>query len=149
MAIDLKDPTGLRKLARLIDEQGAQKAASVLVSMGDHEWLNDDRDWFEAHTARSYRIRKPYADEPAVEGATWVLVKQIEPGARSRIPARADGTDAFLDIHRQSEQGARDAWCDIILALIWQGFVERRTQSWGAVFAQADFLHDWAPATHQ
>lgn len=149
MTIDNNDPTGLGRLARLIDEQGAQKAAAVLVSVGDHDWLNDDRDWFVSHPARGYRLRKPYAGEPTVEGAAWVIVKQIEPGARSRMPARADGTDAFLDIHRQSEQGSRDAWCDIILALIWQGFVERRTQSWGAVFAQADFLHGWAPATRQ
>lgn len=149
MTIDWKDPTGLDKLTRAIKAIDKTKERGVLISIGDQHWLNEDRDWFRSHPKRSYRLRKAYPGEPAVGDAPWVVVKQIEPGTRSRLTARDDGQRALMEFYEQSEQGARDSWCDVVLTLVWQGLSEQRTQSWALLIAQADFMHECMPATRQ
>jgi hypothetical protein len=52
---------------------------------------DDDRVWFERHPARNFRLRAPIADEvklcPAAPPRRQkVLVRQIKPGFRVRIP---------------------------------------------------------------
>jgi hypothetical protein len=61
------------------------------VSLLDHPWKSDDRDWFEQNQERSHRARTPFpgevdkevAETPAGQ-ALIMLVRQVEPGSRRR-----------------------------------------------------------------
>jgi hypothetical protein len=51
----------------------------------------DDRAWFARHIGRNHRIRKPIGAErllltPSAGFKPMVVVKQIEPGTRMRVP---------------------------------------------------------------
>jgi hypothetical protein len=61
----------------------------INVSVLDHPWTNDDRQWFKQSSGRSHRMRPPFPGEldgvklPAGRKVV-VLVRQIEPGKRVR-----------------------------------------------------------------
>jgi hypothetical protein len=72
-------------------------------------WIIDDREWFENNPARSHRLRSTFPGEtfgenqippPALSpGRTdAVLVRQIEPGMRMRIPIDHDAGSQIPDI---------------------------------------------------
>jgi hypothetical protein len=49
----------------------------------------DDRRWFEARPGREFRLRKPAPRELGMmqaQGASHVLVRQVQPGFRMRLP---------------------------------------------------------------
>jgi hypothetical protein len=61
------------------------------VSLLDHPWKGDDRDWFRQNPSRAHRIRALFPDEvdetvigpPPTPGCTSILlVRQVEPGTR-------------------------------------------------------------------
>jgi hypothetical protein len=62
-----------------------------LISVLDHPWKKDDRDWFERHPGRSHRARFPFDGEVgeelvAPEGhRLLVLLRQVEPGKRIKV----------------------------------------------------------------
>jgi hypothetical protein len=63
----------------------------VTPVLSEHPWKSDDRDWFAQNPKRSHRLRQPFpgeADEEAAETeaghALIILVRQVEPGARTR-----------------------------------------------------------------
>src|SRR5262249_26105346 len=69
---------------------------------------NDDRDWFESHPDRSYRLRSPSPEERTALAAGFrasarirVVMKELRPGVRIRQPVRMVGP--VLD----TEQGVR------------------------------------------
>jgi hypothetical protein len=53
-------------------------------------WCIDDRKWFAAHPARCHRARPPFPGELAASGwdatATLIVVRQVAPGQRVRLP---------------------------------------------------------------
>jgi hypothetical protein len=59
-------------------------------------WQEDDRQWFARHPSRSHRLRPMFPGElfsgsapsapPAPRHSVEVLVRQIQPGMRSRLP---------------------------------------------------------------
>jgi hypothetical protein len=67
------------------------------VTLLDHPWKNDDRDWFERNPTRSHRMRLPFpgeADEEVAKTpagyALIVVVRQVEPGSRVSVAFYAD-----------------------------------------------------------
>jgi hypothetical protein len=67
------------------------------ISVLDHPWKDDDRDWFKQNPSRSHRVRMPFPDEADKEAAEIpaghtliMLVRQVEPGKRLR-------TDLFIN----------------------------------------------------
>jgi len=67
------------------------------VSLLDHPWKSDDRDWFERNRERSHRARMPFPGEADKEAAKTpaghaliVLVRQVEPGTRLRAAVFVD-----------------------------------------------------------
>jgi hypothetical protein len=69
---------------------GVSQPPHPLISVLDHPWKKDDREWFEQHPERSHRARFPFDGEvlsersdPAPEGhRLLVLLRQVEPGKR-------------------------------------------------------------------
>jgi hypothetical protein len=72
-------------------------------------WKADDRQWFEAHPTRSHRFRGLFPGEmaaaiaeqtaeviPPPSGFSAVIVRQLEPGTRRRVPVGANGPDSSL-----------------------------------------------------
>jgi hypothetical protein len=46
-----------------------------------------DREWFRSHPLRSHRLRRPIAGEFTDGSAeNWVVVRQLQPGVRLRLP---------------------------------------------------------------
>jgi hypothetical protein len=72
---------------------GVSQPPHALISVLDHPWKKDDREWFEQHPERSHRARLPFAGEiapersgPAPEGhRLLVLLRQVEPGKRIKV----------------------------------------------------------------
>jgi len=59
------------------------------VSLLDHPWKSDDRDWFERNRSRAHRVRMPFpgeADECGIKAPAGysliALVRQVEPGSQ-------------------------------------------------------------------
>jgi hypothetical protein len=50
-----------------------------------HPWVEDDRLWFEAHPQRTHRLRRAHPDEGVEPSDCWIVVRQLEPGARERL----------------------------------------------------------------
>lgn len=49
-----------------------------------------DREWFRSHSHRSHRLRRAVTGEfPEGSTDTWVVVRQLEPGVRQRLPFNA------------------------------------------------------------
>ena len=80
---------------------GAQVRRGYTLQFGDApliacpEAIADDRAWFGRNVARSHRIRSPigserdfFKDNPS-QLKRFVIVRQVEPGARIRLSARA------------------------------------------------------------
>jgi hypothetical protein len=69
-----------------VDRRGGIGRATH-VSVLNHPWKNDDRDWFEQNPERSHRMRPPFPGEfdgvklPAGREVI-VLVRQVEPSKR-------------------------------------------------------------------
>ncbi|SEI96452.1 hypothetical protein SAMN05192539_1005219 [Paraburkholderia diazotrophica] len=131
----------------LAHEIAAMRPDGAIVSSDhDSEWQTDDRNWFEARPVRGFRIRKPHVGEPGLEKAQWVIVKQLEPGRRVKMPAhwRGDGADQLVDLAQRSNGVGDDVYHDIVLGLIYQGFMQRKFQPMSAIYAQADALQAFA-----
>jgi len=65
--------------------------------LGDYPWKTDDAEWFKAHSDRSHRLREAFpeeepilrnsmATEPPPDWELHVVIRQIEPGSRARLP---------------------------------------------------------------
>ena len=74
---------------------GAPPIYAALADGLDAPWRASDRAWFAAHPDRSHRARYPLPGELAAHGLdptdypnTAVLVRQMAPGARIRVPLR-------------------------------------------------------------
>jgi hypothetical protein len=73
---------------------GLPEGAPVAVFLSDNAWKDDDRLWFEAHSDRSHRLRRPFAGEKYYRGdrppiapprhESQILVRQLQPGMRIR-----------------------------------------------------------------
>jgi hypothetical protein len=50
---------------------------------------NLDKEWFRSHPHRSHRLRRTIAGEFPDEAGDWVLVRQLQPGVRLRVPFKA------------------------------------------------------------
>jgi hypothetical protein len=67
------------------------------VNFTDSLWKDDDRAWFQRNQSRAHRMRPPFPGEVDEEAAKTppghaliMLVRQIEPGARQRVPFYLD-----------------------------------------------------------
>jgi hypothetical protein len=80
----------------IIRRAGLPPGRAKLFTQGT-AWKADDAAWFDAHPDRSHRLRELIGDEAAVSGFRMeqqmperhemqVLVRQIEPGKRARLP---------------------------------------------------------------
>jgi hypothetical protein len=68
---------------------GVSQPPHPLISVLDHPWKKDDREWFEQHPGRSHRARFPFDGEVGPEELVapeghrlLVLLRQVEPGKR-------------------------------------------------------------------
>jgi len=68
---------------------GVSQPPHPLISVLDHPWKKDDREWFEQHPERSHRARFPFDGEVGPEELVapgghrlLVLLRQVEPGKR-------------------------------------------------------------------
>jgi hypothetical protein len=69
---------------------GVNQPPHVRISVLDHPWKKDDREWFEQHPERSHRARLPFAGEIDHQRCGSVpdghrlllLLRQVEPGKR-------------------------------------------------------------------
>jgi hypothetical protein len=60
-------------------------------------WVEDGRLWFEAHPQRTHRLRRAHPDEGVEPSDCWIVVRQLEPGARQRLAvAMADQFNELL-----------------------------------------------------
>jgi hypothetical protein len=50
---------------------------------------NLDKEWFRSHPHRSHRLRRTIAGEFPDDAGDWVLVRQLQPGVRLRLPFKA------------------------------------------------------------
>lgn len=79
----------------LVRRAGVPQAPAKIFRQ-ETAWKDDDARWFEQHPARSHRLRQPIADEAEKSNFAaidmparhelQVLVRQIEPGQRMRVP---------------------------------------------------------------
>lgn len=75
-------------------------------------WTEDDRKWFEAHPTRSFRLRRLFRDEyPLILSgcATHVVVRQLAPGMRDKVPCADGDVGRSLDALPKS-----DALCMVL-----------------------------------
>jgi hypothetical protein len=131
----------------LAHEIAAMRPDGAIVSADhDSEWQTDDRSWFESRPMRGFRIRRAHAAEPGLEDAQWVIVKQIERGRRVKMPAhwRGNGGDGLIELAQRSDAAGDGGYVDIVLGLIYQGFLQRKFQPMSAIYAQADALQVFA-----
>jgi hypothetical protein len=72
-----------RSKSRAPKAPAGYRLVSVLF---DRPWIIDDRQFFAANPARSHRVRRVFPDEPTNDGGEckWILVKQVEPGRRTK-----------------------------------------------------------------
>jgi hypothetical protein len=72
---------------------GSSRPPFAIVQVGDEPYAISDRNWFRSHRKWSYRLRKPFPDEPVVVGEDfmlppdyeiWIVVRQLAPGMRVR-----------------------------------------------------------------
>jgi hypothetical protein len=83
-----------KRRLRQVGECCADKLVSVVafsmyfVPKPAEVWSADDRDWFAAHPDRSHRLREAFPGEFSADFAncSHVVVEQMEPGARMRVP---------------------------------------------------------------
>jgi hypothetical protein len=68
---------------------GVNQPPQARISVLDHPWKKDDREWFEQHPARAHRARFPFDGEVEAEKLVapqghqlLVLLRQVEPGKR-------------------------------------------------------------------
>ncbi len=74
----------------------------------DTPWQMDDREWFDRHPRRTHRARPAHPGEQQSLMSTptktpeghelWVLIRQVEPGRRVRIPFFRDPVTELPDI---------------------------------------------------
>jgi hypothetical protein len=80
--------TELARLMKKAKQAGAFPARRFCL--GDSSWKADDAAWFQDHPHRRNRLRRAYPDEhalPQIPGnELCTIVRQIEPGFRSRLP---------------------------------------------------------------
>lgn len=79
---------------------------AVAVTLIDSPWKDDDREWFAARPARSFRLRRLYPGEFPAESlgnATHVIVRQLAPGYRDKHLAGDACGGADLDALPDSE----------------------------------------------
>jgi hypothetical protein len=100
MKVNHRQADGKTSSERLL----AAASAADLVAGSD-----DDRAWFERHHSRSYRIRPPIGGErplaPKRRGfKPMVLVRQLEPGQRGRIPFAWRKGEPLLNSERTGEE---------------------------------------------
>jgi hypothetical protein len=76
----LSRPGNRQLVALVIDQVPAAATPSDLAK-------RSDRDWFCSHLHRSHRLRRMIAGE--FPDGDWVLVRQLEPGVRLRLPFKA------------------------------------------------------------
>ena len=79
------------KLARIAkrNRHAEQVVAIVLTGPPPPPWKSDDAAWFTAHPRRSHRVRDEFPGEfeRASGGPVdFVVVRQIKPGQRIRVP---------------------------------------------------------------
>jgi len=79
-----------RRLAD-VERRGGIGGRATMVSVLDHPWTHDDREWFERNPKRAHRASRPFPgalDEEVAKtpaGCTLItLVRQVEPGSRLR-----------------------------------------------------------------
>lgn len=63
----------------------------------------NDREWFEAHPERTCRVRHAIVGE-LPNGPRWVVVFQIEPGARIRTALQPDLSDKAISFMIENGQ---------------------------------------------
>jgi hypothetical protein len=78
----LSRPGNRQLVALVIDQVPAAATPSDLAK-------RSDRDWFCSQPHRSHRLRRTIAGEFPDEAGDWVLVRQLEPGVRLRLPFKA------------------------------------------------------------
>jgi hypothetical protein len=90
-----------RRVERLAKWVGVLK---LPVFLEDSIWKADDAKYFKDHPQRSHRLRRMYPHElgmpdwPPPPGHEFqVLVKQVEPGARIRLPFGRNFNVEILD----------------------------------------------------
>jgi hypothetical protein len=145
------------KFDTVVHEMDLLKASGLsgsLVSMEhDSPWQTDDRAWFAARPGRGYRLRRSYEDETGVVRATWLVVKQVDEGARVKLPIQWSGAnepvDMLASLARMSEAPSADNYHDLIFALIWQGIANGKPQPLHVVLAQAKALQSIMSTTRQ
>jgi hypothetical protein len=71
------------------------------ITILESPWLVDDREWFAAHPDRTHRVRPAFPGE--VKQGTHVVVRQIAPSLRKRIPfsPRADLPVSTEELNRR------------------------------------------------
>lgn len=83
-------------------------------------WKTDDAAWFERHPKRSHRLRPVIGDEAEVSGFTFstempsrhelqILVRQVEPGKRMRLPFGRN-----LDVPIPDDEAVLHALFDVV-----------------------------------
>jgi hypothetical protein len=72
-------PSNTRLAMLVIDQVAAPALTAVDLAK------QVDRDWFRSHPQRSHRLRRAIPGEiPGGSAETWVVVRQLQPGARRR-----------------------------------------------------------------
>ena len=97
------------KLFKLADTAAQMTGTGVrasLESLRERPWKADDRQWFLAHPSRAHRVRQTLPGEtaPTAQGHVLplpeqccVIVRQIEPGSRLRLPVATSKPELFPD----------------------------------------------------
>jgi hypothetical protein len=99
-------------IKRMLAEHARNGAEAVVLTLGFEEWQKDDAPWFEKHPRRSFRLRRIYKGEKVDQLSTHMLVRQIEPGFRDKLPvsSTADTTGEFLDSFEDSDKVLIALW---------------------------------------
>ena len=78
-------------------------------------WQEDDHAWFAAHPERSFRLRRIYANEypPEFFASTHVIVRQIKPGNRDKLPTFDNMGGQYLEAYPDDDASLLAAWLSI------------------------------------
>jgi len=106
-----------------------------LVDQPEPAHVRDDREWFASNPRRTHRVRLAHADEAAVRGVRWVVVRQAQPGIRYRIginlpfepPDEEALAHALFDLLAEAAQAGRTK---VPAADLYQRAMAMAQESW-------------------
>src|SRR5262249_61540571 len=71
----------MNRAPAVVERRGGGTCATT-VTLLDHPWKSDDRDWFKWNPERTHRVRSPFPNEVEIETPTGyvplILVRQVE-----------------------------------------------------------------------